>query len=68
MEEKHADVGSLLAKQRQQLHLSQGELSIRSGVRQCNISRIERGDAVPNVLTLEKLAHGMGKKLLIQFI
>jgi len=68
VEEKPAAVGYLLAKQRQQLHLSQAELASRSGVRQCNISRIERGEAVPNILTLEKLAHGMGKKLLIQFV
>lgn len=48
-------------------HLTQKELSQRSGVRQSNISRIESGTTSPTVATLQALAAGMGKRLVISF-
>mgnify|MGYP004617798759 FL=1 len=48
-------------------HLTQKELSQRSGVRQSNISRIESGTTSPTVATLQALATGMGKRLVISF-
>ena len=44
------------------------ELSELSGVRQSNISRIERGMCIPNIPTLEAIARGLGKKLKIEFV
>lgn len=60
-------VDSLLASRRE-LGLTQKELAERSGVHQVNISRIESGTGNPSVATLKKLAHGMGKQLVILFV
>ena len=46
--------------------ITQKELSQRSGVRQSNISRIERGTCSPTIRTLSELAYAMGKKLEIK--
>ena len=48
-------------------NLTQKELAERSGVRQSNISRIENGTCSPTIATLEALANGMGKKLVVSF-
>lgn len=47
--------------------MTQAELAKRSGLRQSNISRIERGDCNPNFSTLKAIAKGLGKKLVIKF-
>ena len=46
--------------------ITQKELAKLSGIRQSNISRIERGDCSPTIETLSKLAYAMGKKLEIR--
>ena len=61
------DITRALVAARISQHLTQEELSQRSGVRQSNISRIENGTASPIVATLQALASGMGKKLVISF-
>lgn len=61
------DVTRALISARTSQHLTQAELSEKSGVRQSNISRIENGTASPTVATLSALAAGMGKKLVISF-
>jgi ribosome-binding protein aMBF1 (putative translation factor) len=43
--------------------LSQRELSERSGVRQADISRIERGAGNPTESTLQRLASALEKRL-----
>lgn len=48
-------------------NMTQKELSIRSGVRQSNISRIENGTCSPTIATLQALAAGLGKELVISF-
>ena len=48
-------------------NMTQKELAARSGVRQSNISRIENGTCSPTVATLQALAAGLGKKLVISF-
>ena len=47
--------------------LTQEELSRKSGINQANISKLEHGKANPSVLTLQKLANGLGKRLVISF-
>lgn len=47
--------------------LTQKELSEKTGIRQSNISRIERGATIPNISTLKTLAKGLGKELHIEF-
>ncbi len=49
-------------------NMTQKELAEKSGVRQSNISRIENGNCVPTLATLQALAEGLGKKLVINFM
>ena len=48
--------------------LTQRELSIRSGIAQGDISRLENGNANPSIRTLQRLASAMGKDLRIEFV
>lgn len=48
-------------------NMTQKELAVKSGVRQSNISRIENGTCSPTVATLQALAEGLGKQLVISF-
>ena len=49
-------------------HLTPSELSERTGHRQADISRIEKGQTMPSMAALAKTAHGLGKRLEIRFI
>lgn len=48
--------------------LTQKELSIRSGITQSDISKLENGNANPSIRTLKRLANAMGKSLKIEFV
>ena len=48
--------------------LTQKELSIRSGIAQGDISKLENGNANPSIRTLQRLAYAMGKTLKIEFV
>ncbi len=58
----------MILKARNEQKLTQSELAERTGIRQSNISRIEKGQAVPSIATLNKIAHGLGKQLQIRFV
>ena len=58
----------MVLKARSEHKLTQSELAQRTGIRQSNISRIEKGQAMPSIATLCKIAHGLGKKLEIKFV
>lgn len=58
----------MFLKARSEQKLTQSELAQRTGIRQSNISRIEKGQAMPSIATLCKIAHGLGKKLEIKFV
>lgn len=53
-------LASELYGRRQELGMSQAELSKLCGVPQADISRIERGHGNPTVATIEKLMSAMG--------
>lgn len=53
---------------RNEEHLMQSELAERTGRRQSNISRIEKGQSMPSMAALAKIAHGLGKRLEIRFV
>ena len=55
-----------LYETRTDLGITQAQLAKMSGVRQSNISRIERGTCSPTIRTLSELAYAMGKKLEIK--
>lgn len=48
--------------------LTQKELSKRTGIAQGDISKLENGNANPSLLTLKRLAEGMGMLLRIEFL
>lgn len=58
----------MVLKARNEQNLTQSELAERTGIRQSNISRIEKGQAMPSISTLNKIAHGLGKQLQIKFV
>ena len=53
---------------RTQEGLTQKELSLRSGIAQSDISKLENGTANPSVKTLQRLAAALGKRLKIEFV
>ena len=57
-----------LIRARLDSNMTQAELAQKSGIRQSNISRIENGNAIPRLDTLEALALAMGKKVKISIL
>ena len=49
-------------------HLSQKDLSERTGIAQTEISRLENGSRNPSIRLLQRLAAGMGMVLQVSFI
>ena len=61
-------IKSMLIKARIDSHMTQKELSEKSGIRQSNISRIEKGVCMPTITTLAEIAKSYGKKLKIEMV
>jgi predicted transcriptional regulator len=62
------EVMKLLVEARTEQGLTQKELAERTGIRQPNISRLERGQCSPTLDTLSALARGLGKELKVTFV
>ena len=62
------EVMKLLVEARSEMGMSQSELARRTGIKQPNISRLERGVCSPTLDTLAALAHGLGKELQVSFV
>ena len=58
----------MVLRARNEKQLTQSELAERTGLRQSNISRIEKGQSMPSIATLAKIAQGLGKRLEIRFV
>lgn len=58
----------MVLRARHEEHLTPSELAERTGLWQSNISRIEKGPAMPSFATSSKTEHGLGKRLEIRFI
>lgn len=65
--ESEYQIINAIIKARAETHITQKELSKRTGISQSNLSRIETGIESPSAKTLQKLAQGFGKKLVIRF-
>jgi transcriptional regulator with XRE-family HTH domain len=52
-------IGSRLRELRESKTLSQGDVEKRTGLLRCYISRVENGQTVPAVSTLEKMARAL---------
>ena len=61
-------VTQALINARKASDLTQKQLSIKTGINQSDISKIENGNANPSISTLKRLANAMGMKLKIEFI
>lgn len=59
-------LGEAVAARRAELHLSQVQLSDRTGIPQADISRIERGKGNPTLSTVTKLLDALDLHLTIQ--
>ena len=46
-------------------HMTQKDLAVRSGVQQAEISKIERGEVVPKVSTMDRLLTPLGHRLAV---
>ena len=57
-----------IVEAREASHLTQKELSERTGIAQTDISKLERGNANPSLRTLQRLAAGMGMRVKIEFV
>ena len=53
---------------RNSIGMTQKELAEKTGIRQGDISKLERGNGNPSIRTLQRLATGMGKTLKIEFV
>ena len=60
-------IGREIERIRMRHKLSQGELAEIIGTKQSGISRLERGDALPSVSTLKKIAEKLGEYVEIKF-
>ena len=63
-----SQIGYSLVTARDNIKMTQKELSDKTGIDQANISKIERGTANPSLSTLKRLAEGVGMKLKIEFV
>ena len=52
---------------RNELNITQKELADRTGIKQSNISRLEKGTYNPSLSSLKKVAKGLNKELHIEF-
>ncbi|MCD8131994.1 MAG: helix-turn-helix domain-containing protein [Lachnospiraceae bacterium] len=62
------DIIQAMVNARKEQHLTQKELSERTGITQADISRIENGTRNPSLEMLKRLAKGMGMQLRLEFI
>ncbi|NMM99990.1 transcriptional regulator [Bifidobacterium sp. DSM 109958] len=63
----YPQIGEALAHARRQCGLTQDQLAERSGISRITIGRIEQAHINPSFRTLEALARGMGRELVIDF-
>ncbi|MCI8375109.1 MAG: helix-turn-helix transcriptional regulator [Lachnospiraceae bacterium] len=66
--EPEFDIIRAMIEARKQQHITQKELSERTGITQADISRIENGTRNPSLDMLKRLAKGMGMRLRLEFI
>ncbi len=66
--EPEFDIIQAMIDARKDQHLTQKELSRRTGITQADISRIENGTRNPSLDMIKRLARGMGMQLKLEFI
>ena len=61
------EVREMLETEIRNQNLTDWQLGVRSGMTQSNVSNFRRGERVPRLDVLQRLAHGLGKRLVIRF-
>ena len=61
-------IKTAIIKARTESKMTQKELSEKSGIDRADISKIETGHSNPTIKQLQKLAFGMGMKMIINFV
>lgn len=62
------EIMKALMEARVSCNLTQQELAEKTGINQADISKLENGNGNPSLRTLKRLAAGMGRKLVINFV
>ena len=62
------DIIQAMIDARKEQNITQKELSLRTGITQADISRIENGSRNPSLNMLKKLAKGLGMRLRVEFV
>ncbi len=62
------EVRQMLVDVRKEFGISQKELSEKTNIPQASISKFENGHNVPSLQILQRLADGLGKRLIIDFV
>jgi len=62
------EVSDIIAFARNDAGLTQQELARITGISQANISKIENGNYHPSVSILKRIADGLGKRLVIEYL
>jgi len=62
------EIRHLLISTRSTLGITQKQLSLVSGVSQANISKIETGNYNPSIAILKRIADGLGRRLVVDFV
>lgn len=61
------NIALLIKETRVSVHMTQHELALKSGVDASVILRIERGDTVPNIKTINRLVNALGYTPMVSF-
>lgn len=67
-EDLSREVGDAYRMARRQAHITQAQVGDNVGIAQPDISRIESGGSNPSLVTLERLADGIGCTLEVRFV
>ena len=62
------DIIQAMIDARNEQHLTQKELSERTGITQSDISRIENGTRNPSLSMVKRIAEGLGMQLKLEFV
>ena len=62
------EISELLVSIRKEMGISQRHLAEKTGIPQANISKIENSHYLPSLLVLKRLADGLGRRLVIDFV
>ncbi|MGL4521806.1 MAG: helix-turn-helix transcriptional regulator [Bacilli bacterium] len=63
-----AEVRELIIKTRIEQKMTQKQLALKSGVSQANLSKIENGNYKLSLVTIQKIANGLEKRVVVDFI